>query len=33
MEQEYIRDGDKKIKDLLGKSVTVKRFARFSIGE
>ncbi len=33
VEQEYIRDGDKKIKDLLGKSVTVKRFARFSIGE
>ncbi|MBR1671441.1 MAG: elongation factor Ts [Fretibacterium sp.] len=33
IEQEYIRDGDKRVKDLLGKSVTVKRFARFSIGE
>ena len=33
VEQEYIRDGDKKIKDLIGKSVTVKRFARFAIGE
>ncbi|MBQ7576929.1 MAG: elongation factor Ts [Synergistaceae bacterium] len=40
LEQEYIRDSDKKIKDLLaevgkklGTKITVKRFARFAIGE
>ena len=40
LEQEYIRDSDKKIKDLvtemiakLGENIVVKRFARFSIGE
>ena len=40
MEQEYIRDPDRKIKDLvvaaiakLGENIVVKRFARFSIGE
>ena len=40
MEQEYIRDSDKKIKDLvvaaiakLGENIVVKRFARFVIGE
>ena len=40
LEQEYIRDSDKKIKDLvtamiakLGENIVVKRFARFTIGE
>ncbi len=40
LEQEYIRDSDKKIKDLvtemiakLGENIVVKRFARFAIGE
>lgn len=40
LEQEYIRDSDKRIKDLvtaqiakLGENIVVKRFARFSIGE
>ena len=40
LEQEYIRDSSKKIKDLvtemiakLGENIVVKRFARFSIGE
>ena len=40
LEQEYIRDSDKKIKDLLkamgaklGGEVAIQRFARFSIGE
>ncbi len=40
LEQEYIRDSNKKIKDLvtdmiakLGENIVVKRFARFSIGE
>ena len=40
MEQEYIRDGDKRIKQLveetgkkLGVKITVKRFERFAIGE
>ncbi|EFC92426.1 translation elongation factor Ts [Dethiosulfovibrio peptidovorans DSM 11002] len=40
MEQPWIRDGDKKIKDLvieavakLGENMVVRRFARFSIGE
>ena len=40
LEQEYIRDSDKKVKDLisetgkkLGTKVTVRRFARFAIGE
>ncbi len=40
LEQEYIRDGDKKVKDLvtaliakLGENIVVKRFARFAIGE
>ena len=40
LEQEYIRDTDKKVKDLisevskkLGSKITVKRFARFAIGE
>ena len=40
LEQEYIRDSDKKIKDLvaetgkkLGTKLTVRRFARFAIGE
>ena len=40
MEQEYIRDGDKKIKQLidetgkkLGTKITVRRFERFAIGE
>ncbi|HDQ93468.1 MAG TPA: translation elongation factor Ts [Synergistetes bacterium] len=40
MEQKYIRDPDKKIKDLvveeiakMGENIVVKRFSRFSIGE
>ncbi|MBQ4468871.1 MAG: elongation factor Ts [Synergistaceae bacterium] len=40
LEQEYIRDSDKRVKDLiaetgkkLGTKVTVRRFARFAIGE
>jgi len=40
LEQEYIRDADKKIKDLvtaliakLGENIVIKRFARFAIGE
>ena len=40
LEQEYIRDSDKKIKDLvtaliakLGENIVIKRFARFAIGE
>jgi elongation factor Ts len=40
LEQSYIRDGDKKIKDLvveniakLGENIVVGRFSRFSIGE
>ncbi len=40
MEQEYIRDGDKRIKQLveetgrkLGTKITVRRFERFAIGE
>ena len=40
MEQSWIRDGDKKIKDVvidaiakLGENIVVRRFARFSIGE
>ena len=40
LEQEYIRDSDKRIKDLvaetgkkLGTKLTVRRFARFAIGE
>jgi elongation factor Ts len=40
MEQSYIRDGDKRIKDLvmdviakLGENVVVRRFVRFSIGD
>jgi elongation factor Ts len=40
LEQPYIRDGDKKIKDLLveiiakmGENIVVRRFARFVIGE
>ena len=40
LEQEYIRDSDKKVKDLiaevgkkLGTKVCVKRFERFGIGE
>jgi elongation factor Ts len=40
MEQAYIRDGDKRIKDLvieaiakIGENILVRRFARFSIGE
>ncbi|MBR0070000.1 MAG: elongation factor Ts, partial [Synergistaceae bacterium] len=40
LEQEYIRDTDKKVKDLiaeagkkLGTKITVKRFERFAIGE
>lgn len=40
LEQEYIRDGDKRIKDVvkeaakkLGSDISVRRFARFGIGE
>lgn len=40
MEQAWIRDGDKRVKDLvvdtiakLGENIVVRRFARFSIGE
>jgi elongation factor Ts len=40
LEQPYIRDGDKKIKDLLveiiakmGENIVIRRFARFVIGE
>jgi elongation factor Ts len=40
MEQKYIRDPEKKIKDLvvqeiakMGENIVVRRFARFSIGE
>ena len=40
MEQPWIRDGDKRVKDLvvetiakLGENIVVRRFARFSIGE
>jgi elongation factor Ts len=40
LEQPYIRDGDKKIKDLLveiiakmGENIVIRRFARFAIGE
>ncbi len=40
MEQKYIRDPEKKIKDILveniailGENIVVKRFARFAIGE
>jgi elongation factor Ts len=40
LEQPYIRDGDKKIKDLLvgniakmGENIVIRRFARFMIGE
>ena len=40
LEQSYIRDGDKKIKDLiveviakLGENIVIRRFARFAIGE
>jgi elongation factor Ts len=40
LEQPYIRDGDKKIKDLLveiiakmGENIVIRRFARFGIGE
>jgi elongation factor Ts len=40
LEQEYIRDPDKKIKDLvveaiakLGENIVVKRFVRFKLGE
>ena len=40
LEQEYIRDTDKKVKDViaeagkkLGTKITVRRFERFAIGE
>jgi elongation factor Ts len=40
MDQVWIRDGDKKIKDIvmetiakLGENIVVRRFARFNIGE
>ncbi len=40
MEQPYVKDPDKTIKDLLtetiakvGENITIKRFARFRIGE
>ena len=40
MDQAWIRDGDKKIKDVvmetiakLGENIVVRRFARFNIGE
>ncbi|MDR1742019.1 MAG: translation elongation factor Ts [Synergistaceae bacterium] len=40
LEQAYIRDGDKKVKDLiveniakLGENIVVRRFARFAVGE
>jgi len=40
MDQAWIRDGDKKIKDIvmetiakLGENIVVRRFARFNIGE
>lgn len=40
LEQAWIRDGDKKIKDIvvdtiakLGENIVVRRFSRFSIGD